>query len=178
MKKAILLLFLLFSLLSFAQTDEPLKISEVVKVSDSTSTAKQLYSRSKIWFTKVFNNPKYVIQLDDPDNNMVMGRGLFNFSSKIFMGGQGRAGHIKFDVTVSAKDGRYKYEFTNFTHEKAGLITESEIVPGWNEWITGSETFRKKISKELKDYIDTEISKMVITLKAEMDKGKTANDDW
>ncbi len=178
MKKIYIVFVLLIAISMKAQYGEPLSYSEVVKVSDSNKTAKQLYASSKMWFTKVFNNPKYVIQLDDVDNNTIVGRGSFDFTSNIFMGTGQRSGKVKFDVTVSSKDGRYKFVFSDFIHEKAGLLNDGDVVKAWDTVMIGGKEFRKKVSKELYDHIDKEVATMVNTLKDEMDKKSISKDDW
>ena len=183
MKKILLMGAIGLSVFSFGQIESnPVQYTEVVKISDSSKTAKQLYASAKMWFTKSFKNPKDVLALDDSDNSILVGKGTMRYNSKIFMGSGARQGFISFDVNIACKDGRYKYEIGNFQHtgnnSNYGIITTDEQLPTMTSWNTGPENFRKKVTKEIKDMIDENIKPLIDLLKAEMDKKPISKEDW
>ncbi len=161
-----------------AQEGSPVVYTDVVKVSDSTKSAKELYSNAKMWFTKTFKNPKNVIVLDEPENNIIVGRGNTYFTSKIFAGSKAREGYISFKVTIATKNGRYKYEINEFISDKFGYVTNGDYLPGINKWIDGSENFRKKVAKEVQDFVKAEAEGLISSMYAEMNSKSIKNDDW
>ena len=67
--KKLLLFILLLPVFSFAQ-----QYSEVVEVPGKT--ADQLYSSAREWFAITFKSAKDVIQMEDPTNKKIIGKGL------------------------------------------------------------------------------------------------------
>ncbi|MHA7822467.1 DUF4468 domain-containing protein [Chryseobacterium arthrosphaerae] len=177
MKKLFFIVLLCFVSLFKSQSSIPVKYSEVVKV-DSILNASTLYSNAKIWFVNNFKNPKEVILLDDPDNKTLLGRGNMKYRSKIFIGSGAREGWITFDISIVCKDGRYKYEFTNFTHKgdsvNMGLITDDEILSS----LPGPEGHKRKVSNEVREIIQNTISPLIIDLNSNMSKKLPSKEDW
>ena len=178
MRQLLLIATFLVANLFTAQEGSPVTYTDVVKVSDSTKSAKELYGNAKMWFTNTFKNPKHVIVLDDPDNNIIVGRGNVDFKSKIFNGSLARAGYISFKVSIATKNGRYKYEISEFESEKFGIITNGDYIPGLNNWIDGSEKFRMKIAKEVQDFVKAEAESLISSISSEMNKVSVKKDDW
>ncbi|WP_336689373.1 MULTISPECIES: DUF4468 domain-containing protein [unclassified Chryseobacterium] len=177
MKKLFLIFLLLNCVLLSAQNTEPVKYSEVVKV-DSTLSAKTLYSNAKIWFVNSFKNSKEVIVLDDSENKMILGKANMKFNSNIFVGSGAREGWISFDISIACKDGRYKYDFTNFIHKgnsvNIGLITTDEILPA----LPGPTNHKIKVSKEVREVINSKILPLIDQLKKTMNKNVSTKEDW
>lgn len=183
MKKILLMGAIGLSVFVLAQNNpEPIKYSEVVKVSDSTKTAKQLFSSAKLWFTKSFKNPKDVLVLDDPEAGTLVGKGTMSYNSNMLMGSAARKGFISFEVTISCKDGRYKYVISDFYHKGSsityGIITNQDQLSTMTGWNTGGESFRQKVTKELKETIENNIQPMIVLLKSEMEKKPATKEDW
>lgn len=100
MKILILILFF-FPLFSVAQ-----QYSEVIEIPNNT--ANQLYSSAKEWFAITFKSANNVIQLDDPIEKKIVGKGIKepewvvkNISENL---------KVYFTLIVQFKDGRYKYD--------------------------------------------------------------------
>ncbi|WP_312351242.1 DUF4468 domain-containing protein [Empedobacter sp.] len=183
MKKILLFTALLFAFVVSAQGVKPITYTEVVSVSDSTKSAKQLYASAKMWFTQLFKDPREVIILDDAENNILVGRGNIPYKSKIFLGSATREGRIYFDVTIACKDGRYKYDFTNFMHEgdgvNLGLITDEEFLSTMKgAFAGGPKNYKIKVTNELRDLIASRVLPSITSLKTEMDKKIITKEDW
>lgn len=183
MKNLILLIAVFFVSITKAQDSISYSFSEVVKVSDSQKAPKMLFAGAKMWFTQSFKNPKEVIILDDSENNILVGRGNMPYRSKIFSGSAAREGHITFDVTIACKNGRYKYEFTNFTHTgnslNYGLITNEETLPTMTGMLAGGpKNYKIKVTNELRASIDDRIKPLIEQLKISMEKPITTKEDW
>ena len=177
MRQLLLIATILVANLINAQEGSPVAYTDVVKVSDSTKSAKELYSNAKMWFTKTFKNPKNVIVLDDPENNLIVGRGNVHYIGK-WAGGAGRTGYIGFKVSIATKNGRYKYEINEFISDKFGYVTDGDYLPGVNNWIDGSEKFRRKIAKEVQAFVKAEAESLISSISSEMNSVSIKNDDW
>lgn len=90
--------------------------TEVVEMPNVTKDA--LYSRAYEWFTKA--NPKNVIQMQDKESGKIVGEGqwdAYEIKWNIMGMRSGVPGSIHFTISIYLKDGKYKYEITNFRHE-------------------------------------------------------------
>jgi len=110
MKK--LLLILLFApLISMAQ-----QYTEVVDVPGKT--ANQLYVSAKEWIALTFKSANNVIQMDDPTNGKIIGKGSTTVSEAYVMPGLVRIPcklifDVDFTVSIAQKDNKYKVEISD-----------------------------------------------------------------
>lgn len=86
-----------------------IEYSDLVLV-DSSLTKEKLYLKAKEWFAQSFRSANDVIQMDDKEAGIIVGKGLFSTRYTI--------GNIHFTMKVQVKDGRYKYWISNFRHEE------------------------------------------------------------
>lgn len=120
MKRIVTFFFLLIVCnVSFAQRATPfptadgkINYSEVVPVEGASKD--ELYARAKIWFANSFHSSNHVVQLDDKDNGIVLGKG------KIIDESSDGKKTWEFTVKIQLKEGRYKvnlydiyYKFEN-----------------------------------------------------------------
>jgi hypothetical protein len=123
MKKVQLITMMLFMMLttfSFSQG-----VSEVVSV-DSTTTKETLYSNALSFFATTFKSAQNVIQMKDPESGKVIGKGLLSNGRKV-------------TVTISCKDGKYKYDIEydeltetrliEFDINKCGVVKGKTYLP-------------------------------------------------
>lgn len=185
--RTIILISLFFVLSKQSEAQTALTFSDVVKV-DSTITKEQLFERARQWFATYFKDSKAVLQVSDKDNGELIGRGAIPFSSGVFVGSAATKGYINFDVKVYSKQGRYKYELTNFIHEgtsgvdfKAisfGLITTDSICskfPDDQYYLK----WQNKLWKEMKAKIESEIQPLIASLVRVMNSAiPSQKDDW
>lgn len=83
----------------FPTVDGRINFSEIVPVDGASKD--DLYARTKIWFADTFKSSNDVIQLDDKDNGVIIGRGKIVEKEKKW----------DFTVKVQVKDQRFKVEF-------------------------------------------------------------------
>lgn len=112
------LILLLLPFISLAQsdsipknTDGKYEYTEVVNV-DSAS-AEKLYSNAKLFMVDAFKSAKDVTQLNDEASKTVAGTGAI----KIVLHGTTGAQYVSFKINIQCKDGRYKYDFSNFQYD-------------------------------------------------------------
>lgn len=133
MRQFFLTAFVLVPLLSLGQSDSLVSYTEIVTV-DSLSK-EQLYIRARQWINDAFKDSRFVYRIADKETGELVGSGqiLSAFKTR-FMKKEG-IGPIRLDFTfgIYVKDGKYKYEFTNFKgNEDApinSVLTTSSISP-------------------------------------------------
>lgn len=157
MKIAILLLFSFYFSSISAQQELPTKDGKVYyELIDSSvgESSQLLYNKSKMWFAETFNDSKEVIQLDDKENNTIIGKGLFKFD-------QGFASYnCRFTVKIMCKDGKYRAQFYD-TYLEAGTSRSVQSVEDLNE---------RKAGGKVKVKINEGFESMIRMLKTYMKK--------
>ena len=88
--------------------------SEVIKV-DSLESKMVLYSKAREWFAKTYKSSSDVIQMDDKESGKLVGKALMQVYHKA-LGSSFPSGYINYTISIYVKDGRYRYEITNFYH--------------------------------------------------------------
>ena len=137
--------------------------TEVV-VLDTTLKKDELYSRSREWFAKTYKSANSVIQMDEKEEGKIVGRASIPVTYK-----GSSAGSISYSVSVYIKDGKYKYEFTNFQHQGPGnmqsfgsctkMLNTTDKVMG----ISMQKTYNNYLNQMHTDIIET-ISSLKSTL--------------
>ncbi len=142
--------------------------SEVVTVDGVTKN--QLHLSAKKWFARSFKSGKSVIQLDDKQEGLIIGKGHMEVSL------DGNWGHIHFTMEMFFKEGRYKYIIKDLKHESA----ESNLGSGGaleNEKpACGGMLMFKRQWVQIKENADLNINELIVSLKKSM--GEKPNDDW
>lgn len=192
MKKVIVAL-LLFPSMLFAQ-----EYSEVVEVSGKN--ADQLYTSARMWFAEKFKSANEVLQMDDRENGVIIGKG--NISSDEYysagMGIQVQSNWIvKFTIKVMVKDGRYKCDMNDFTVDRYALgelLTKDEPLSQYVDkkeyFKNGSETewlknngvkSNTQMMARTNNAIFNHITKFendIPTIYESLRKAMSANDNW
>jgi hypothetical protein len=84
--------------------------TEVVQVPGTSQT--ELYTRAKLWFASTFKSAKAVVQADEKEVGVIQGS-AFQSISVMALGMPSRV-RLWYTVKMTLKDGRYKYEITDF----------------------------------------------------------------
>lgn len=161
-------------LISFSQVVLPknnegkIDYSEVVKLDSLGSAA--LYSKAKLFIADAFKSGKDVMQVDDRDTKTVVAKGLIPVEAKGFA--YVLKMNVRFKTMIQAKDGRYKYSFTDF-------IGEYSSDSGTSEYPLDGDRPRgltKKNWEDIQRQVDESIVLMVADLKKQM--ASTKGSDW
>lgn len=100
-------------------------LSSVITVKDVQKDI--LYSKSKQWLTVYYKSSKDVIQLDDKENGIIIGKGNFVYHA-LGMTYASYEGWVNYTFKIQVKDGRLKFEIYDFIHEnKPGNARSSEL---------------------------------------------------
>ncbi len=181
MKKLLLLLIIILVNSSLYAQNKPITYTEVVTVEGSKD---ELYNRAEVWFATTFVDANEVLQIEDKEKGQLVGKGRMQFNPKGLMS-QVIAGDISYIVKIFIKDGRYKYELTNFIHKSNSLTNPSSlglITTGEYDIDMGSKRANKWYAKwwvEVKDAIPPTAERIVVGLKDAMSKpAEVENDNW
>lgn len=120
----------------FPMEDGKINYTEVVQEQEVSST--ELYKRAKIWMVDAFKSSKDVIQNDDKDNAIIIGKGFFSG-----LGHNVGVSNPKywFTIRIDCRDGRYKYSITDFIYDfdVTVLGRSSHFNEDFSEW--GNKSF-------------------------------------
>jgi hypothetical protein len=169
MKFLTLSFLVLFSFISNAQ--DPLKFSDIITVENVSQ--KELFGRAKIWLAKYYKSSKDVIQTSDAETGQILGKALYDFKPKSFMGSEAVKGNIAYTISIYSKDGKYKYIVEDFQHEKFGLLTTAE--EGEFSMFGSSKGFKKKTWEDMKKQSEEEAKALSESLKLAMGKKSEAD---
>jgi len=121
--KAFLLALLIFApmlmraqsvVLPIDSTTHKVTFTGVVQVPGVTQA--DLYSRAREWFATNFNSGKAVLDMDDKEAGKMIGKAYADFSLRAPLVGD-ITQKLWRQVKVYVKDGRYRYELTEFSTE-------------------------------------------------------------
>ncbi len=107
-------------------------------------SADELYSRFYSWFKTFYKNPTEVIRENDSTIHKIIGKPRFRISNPPDkQGNKTDAGIAQYTITVLAKDGRFKYELTDFSWKVISIFpaekwldTKSQsYVPAYNDYL-------------------------------------------
>lgn len=190
MKTLFLLPLIILSNFAFSQvieempTDEAGKIlfTEVVEVPNTDKT--ELYLRAKEFFVEAFKSANDVIQLDDKESAVLIGKGFSDINLK---GGFGVPIVMKmyYTIKVQSKDSRYKYEIYDILYKSYGTYQYPETTI-YSEGMFAKENYYKNNGKErtvnsnYKEATLNRINEIETSLKNKMkeDGISSSNDDW
>lgn len=131
MKTALALLLMLATSATHAQTAPATPVAtypkdaatglidytDVVPVEGATQA--ELFQRGKLWLASSFKSTKDVIQAEDKDAGFIIAKG--NSTIVIKAAGLGNAEPLYYTIKLNYKDGRYKYEVTDFYIQSQGV---------------------------------------------------------
>ena len=187
MKKITLLLILFTSflhsqkdktvILPIDKTTGKITYQGVVKVDGVGS--EELYLRARSWFAHSFNSANHVIQMDNLDSGIIVGKGLFNVNYKNPLGFISQGGAVHFSLDVRVKEGRFKYVLTDIKYDSSSLEQINshgdlrEKKPGG-----GINNMGKKGWKFMKEQTDEKSIDLINSLIKSMNSTNDQNDDW
>ena len=135
--------------------DGSINYSEVVTV-DSSLKKSDLFINAKKFFVGVYKSGKDVIQMEDKDAGIIIGKGYFKtyWKANLIFSADMDVWHT---IKISIKDGKYKYEITDFTYKystPSGNYGETAHEGDLNKWTAhNSNKTLTEISIKEKDEI-------------------------
>lgn len=187
MRLIIIFIFALLSNVSYAQiieempTDESgmINFNEVVEVKDLSMN--DLYLNSKTFFVDVFNSAQDVIQMDDKEDALLIGKGFTDIT--ITTMGIGTPIKMYYTIKIQSKEGRYKYEIYDlFFKSYPDPQVPETTTPA--EKMFAMETYYKRNGKPrgaLENYKEQtllQIDNLRSSIINSMQKTTSASSDW
>lgn len=193
MKKLIILVLLFSPTFAFGQLidelpksiDGKLNFNEVIQVDSIMKN--QLYLNSKQFFVDVFKSGKDVIQLDDEESGVVVGKGFNDVYAKML----GTSYEVKmwYTIKIQSKDGRYKYEIYDIYFENYPqhyVLPDGNAISQTAENMFDKSFFFKKngqpnsqalnLKEQMIDQINLLKSLIIKSMSKKSDSNK--NDNW
>ena len=172
---------------STAQAPEPvsapLEFTDVVQVPGVS--ADDLYVRASTWFMKAFVDSKNVLEVQDKAAGVLGGKGSIPYEPNVFMSSALLRGHITFTIQVMVKEGRYKYDLSDFQHHGspsnvAGPIDFGELTTAQEcPQIKGTtKGMREKVWPHLKEVANARATALITSLKDAMAKPIGGEKNW
>ena len=148
----------------------------VIAVDSATKDA--LYQRAKRWVVDAYKSAKDVIQLDDPDNGELVVKGKFKtYWQTTFLAGQDV--YIAHTISISVKDGKYRYQMTDFV--VSGYNPSSQYSAGgpWEQALEDCAKGRvQNTQRFFQEKVEPEIQETIGSLKQAMLQPISAKQDW
>jgi hypothetical protein len=180
MKRLFIVLTILFLGVN-VNAQEAMTYSKVIEVLGKD--AKTLYQNAKTWFATNYQNPKKVIQVDDPSQCMLSAKSNVDYSH----GGLSYLsyeGWVEFTILIQCKDGRLRVQVTNLIHtnipghasqSKLGLILNMD-----NQFTSGMQKkFNNNVAADIKEKMQVESDKIFDSLeKFIKSNNSVVNDEW
>lgn len=165
--------------LSAVAQEKPLTYAEVIQVEGKNQS--EIFGGLRQWVATTFVNGKAVTQLEDVATGTIILKALFPFNK----GGVFKAyeGHVNYMLKLQVKDGRYRVEMSNISHENKpgraadcslGLITTSEKSGKGGLNKSGHD----KIWKEIKVKSEEQFGELINSLKGITIFDAAAEEDW
>lgn len=131
----------------------------------------ELYMRINDWFQTYYKNPKEVIRENDSLKFIITGKPRFRLLSPpnkegVKIGGNNLA---QYTITVAARDGRFRYELTNFNW----------IQPSYyacEKWLDTKATSYLPVFNDYLQQLDEKAIEEITSLKSALMKAKSLKD--
>ncbi|SHJ63548.1 protein of unknown function [Arenibacter nanhaiticus] len=176
-RKFLVLLVGMFTCIINSQ--EVLTFSDVVEVENVLST--NLYNRAKLWFASAYKSSNDVLQVENKEEGMLIGKGSISYEQPFLSGMNTTVGNVNYLIKIFVKDGRYKYEITNFIHhgasESFGLITTDDNYPRNTK--KSALKWENRVWNDIKNQVDLEVRSLIPSIKEGMRESiASENENW
>jgi len=137
--------------------------SEVIEIPNTTQD--QLYSKSRVWFSKTYENVDRVIRKKDEKNGILIGESTFEYSPPKPIANDNFRGEIRYKIKLVISDGKLKYTISDFYHHaiyEYGLISPEGLCFNTKHLITAKR--KDAICTDIKEKIDELTQTLISTL--------------
>lgn len=153
--------------------------SAIIKVEGISKD--ELYNRAKEWFVITYNSAQDVLQMDDKSAGKIIGKGTSSGKYKFMMSNTDY--YLNYTLSVTVKDGRYRYEFSQFTVETLGKYSSggrssiNQYLPSYKN----EKGILYSASKKIIPHMDTMVKETAASLESFMkksDKSQQSKDNF
>jgi len=185
MRRKALFLSMIAPLLTFGQIIDELPKDEngnlnYSEVIQAESVSKDdLYLRAKQFFVDVFKSANDVIQMDDKESGIIIGKGFSDIYTKVM--GVLTQQQMWYSIKIQSKEGRYKYTIYDI-YLKSDLGQYGTITTRPEEIFSKQNYYKKngKPKDSLEKYkieIVNKLNSLVTTIKATMNTSATSTEN-
>lgn len=120
--------------------------------------ASTLYKRTLDWFNSYYKNPAEVIRENDSVKLKITGKPRFKISNPADKTGvRTDAGVVQYTITVAAKDGRFRYEISEFNWKQNSYYpcerwldkSSASWLPAYYDYLSQIDVTTNQVIKEL-----------------------------
>ncbi len=160
------------------------------------SNSEKNFQGSNVWLGTPKKNAEQVdllyrndepISLSEKDQKKIIARVVNKYTGGTM--GCIRVLYIEFDIILRAKNGRYKYEFTNFiyTHYNQASMQQSQIYGMSDKGLCNSKNTLENLLKcdrcnrefeKFYTYLKSDTESLISEMKKYIKENKEKNDDW
>lgn len=149
-----------------------IEYSEIVLVDTATSQM-DLFIKAKEWIALNFRSATNVIQMEDKDAGILIGKGNFEIKLTMYL----TYSRVDFTFKIQVKNGKYRYWISDFVHVSnkqgySGGALENERPD------CGTFNMMKKGWNQVKEQTDENIKLLIESLKKEMSLKTSSNNNW
>jgi hypothetical protein len=159
---------------------ETKRITYSAVVQEPGASQGELYARAKLWFAGAFKSAKDVVQADEKEAGVVQGTGWQDVYIKVIL--SPTASKLWYTVKLAVKDGRYKYDISEFRLQEYSSTYNLNPQPYAAEGILIEVKQFRKIRLQQRVQIDLAATQLVASIKASMSRpaaGTSAGkSDW
>lgn len=136
--------------------------------------AKELYQRMQEWFRSYYKNPTEVIRENDSIKFRMTGKPRFRIQNLPDKNGtKTDAGMVQYTILVAAKDGRFRYEISEFNWKQTSYYP-------CERWLDDKAVSWTPAFNEYLRQLDITVEQLVTNLHENLStaKGKKDREDW
>lgn len=149
------------------------KLSEVQQVIEFNGLKKdKIYNGSRQWVATKFRSAQNVIQMDDKENGIIIGKGNFNYPCSGWQCLSYDGHTVQFTVKIEAKDNKARITFNDLVHHIPSKFNAGVMSPQYDFPVEQSTKYDNVTPVKLKfDEIIQDYKNSVLST-------STSNDNW
>jgi hypothetical protein len=156
------------SSLSVDSTTHLITYGEVVQAANVSADI--FYNRALTWFRNYYKNPGEVIRTNDIAEHKIVGKPRFKIYNPADKEGlKTEAGLVQYTITVSARNGRFKYELTEFNWKQNSYYKAER-------WMDKKDQSYTKAYDDYLKQVDEYVRALIADLKDSMVNEKPVKD--
>ncbi len=151
--------------------NERSNLIEYAGVVQVEGTAEELYERCLEWINEFFPNPHGVVRVRDNENLIIEGLHRIRYMNQLEDGTDILSGHVQYEFKIQFRDGRYRYEITNFADRKVSRVP-------LERWLDKDDPAHNKNTPSHLTQIDAFIKDLIDNKTAAMQPEEEYIEEW
>lgn len=195
------LFFLLLPLFSVAQdttkvskidtSRQPIIVPELTKdengkgrmeiVVEHPGSKEQLFVRAKVWVFKTYNSGESVVQMEDKEAGVIVGKGAterLTYKNGLVTND---AGYFAYQITLSFKEGKYRCVVDDIKYKRGDMILKegADIAEDYpSNWGNFGKGQKEREWIKMKEQATNHLKLVLVSLQTSMSESKKKDDGW